>query len=209
MLKLAFQEASMLVRVATACAVALAPFAAPVASAETMPAPSAAASAHCPQMASVHVDKLPASAWAPVTFPDDQEKALRARGTDQHAPSPPSVRVFRHDPQDNHLASVVGEKTGGGWMLWTTEDKGGQVISRKDRLNPDRSRRLDAILADACFWAEPTELATQSDAACLGAMDVWIEAVTPNGRRVALQHCSTEGLTGEIAEILWNQTDIE
>jgi len=175
-----------------------------------MPAPSAAASAHCPEIASVHVDQLPASAWAPVAYPDKDEAALRARGKDQHAPKGPSLRVFRRDLTDPATYSVVAERTGGTWTLAVTEEKNGIVASRRATLNPDRARNLNRILADACFWAEPTEVSsTTAEAACIDAMDLWLEAVTPDGRRIAVQHCSPVGLTGEAAEILWNEAKID
>jgi hypothetical protein len=197
------------VSLASAFAIALTPFASPAFAAGAMPAPSAAASAHCKEMASAGVDKLPASAWAPVAYPDADEAALRGKGKDQHAPKAPYIRVLRRDVEDGHLSSVVAEKNGGGWTLYVTKDAGGAVTSSKVSLNSDRTRNLNAILADACFWAEPTELGGASDTStCVDAMEIHLEAVMGADRRSAAQHCSSQGLTGQAAEILWNQADV-
>ncbi len=202
----------MLIRIVSlvsASAMVLAPLASPAFAAGAMPTPSAAASAHCTEMAQAGVDKLPPSAWAPVAYPNADEAALRAKGSDQHAPKAPYLRVMRRDVDDGHLSSVVAEKSGGGWTLFVTRDDGGKVTSSKVTLNSDRSRNLNAILADACFWAEPTELGGDAGAAtCVGAMEIHLEAMVGPDRRSAVQHCSAQGLTGEAAEILWNQADV-
>ena len=98
--------------------------------------------------------------------------------------TPPSLRVYRVDPQDNHRVSVVAEKAGGGWTLSTVEEKDGKITSRKDRLRPDRAANLDRIVTGACFYTEPTELSSETaEAKCLGAMDLYVEAV--NGASAA------------------------
>ncbi|HEY3811722.1 MAG TPA: hypothetical protein VGL66_00730 [Caulobacteraceae bacterium] len=199
----------MLVRVVCAAALVLAPVA-PAYAGGVMPGPSATVSAHCPEMAMVHVDSLPASAWAPVDYPAASEDALRAAAGDSHPIAGPSVHVFRTDASDGRAVSVIAEKTGGAWKLSVADSRGGKAISRKVTLRPDRAHNLDVILADACFWAEPTDLSTQpSDAACPEAIEMHLEALVPQGRRSAAQHCSPSGLTGQVAELLWNGADIE
>jgi hypothetical protein len=173
-------------------------------------APAPVAAAQCPEMASLHPATLPASAWAKVDFPSDQEQALRAKAHLEGPAKPPSLRVFRIDPQDNHRVSVLAERTGGGWTLSTVDEKDGKVSSRRDHLRADRATNLDRILADKCFYGEPNEFSSETaEAKCLGAMDLYIEAVVGERRRTAIQHCSPEGLTGQVAEILWNQADVE
>jgi hypothetical protein len=199
----------MLVRVVCAVALILGPVA-PAYAAGAMPAPSAAASAHCPEMAMVHVEALPASAWAPVDYPAAAEDALRVKAGDAHPTAEPNVHVFRQDQSDGRTVSVVAEKSGSGWTLFVADRRGGIVTARKVALRADRARTLDRILADACFWAEPTDLSTQpADAACPDAMEVHVEALAPEGRRSAVQHCSPAGLTGQVAGLLWNGADVE
>ncbi len=195
----------MLVRVVCAAVLVLGPSARAYA-AGAMPAPSAAASAHCPEMVLVHVDRLPASAWAAVDYPTDAENALREKSGDAHLISAASVHVFRQDATGT--VSVVAEKAGGGWTLWVADGRGGKLSSRKAVLR--NSRELDRILADACFWAEPTDLSSATaDATCSDPMDIHFEAIVPQGRRVAVQSCSPVGLTGEVAGLLWNATGVE
>ena len=180
----------MLVRVVCAAAIALAP-AAPALALGAMPAPSAAASAHCPEMALVHVQSLPASAWAPVDFPAGAEQALRARAGDAHPIAGPSVHMFRQDRSGDHTVSVIAERTGGGWTLWVADSRDGKATARKVALSGNYARTLDRILADACFWAEPTDLsAASADAPCVDATEMHLEAIVPEGRRSAAQHCS-------------------
>jgi hypothetical protein len=199
----------MLVRVVCAVALILGPVA-PAYAAGAMPAPSAAASAHCPEMASLHVDQLPAAAWAPVDYPAGAEAALRAKAGDAHPITGPSVHVFRQDQTDGRTVSVVAEKSGTGWTLWVADTRGGTAKAHKVALRADRAHTLDRILADACFWAEPTDFSTQpADAACPDAMEVHVEALVREGRRSAVQHCSPTGLTGEVAGVLWNGADVE
>jgi hypothetical protein len=200
----------MFVRIVCIAALATGPLAAPAFAAEAMPAPSAAASAHCAEMAAVHVEALPASAWAAVAYPDGDEQALRAKGADEHPAKAPSVRVFRRDGDGSATSSIVAERGSGGWTLWVTIDRGGKITSRKTKLNADRARNLNTILGDACFYAEPADLSSERDqSACVDAIEFHMEAVTEKGRRSAVQRCSPLGLTGQAAEILWNEADVD
>ena len=197
----------MLVRVVCAVALILGPVA-PAYAGGPMPTPSAAGSAHCPEMVLVHVDSLPATAWAPVDYPAGAEAALRAKAGDAHPIAGPSVHVFRQEQADGRAVSVVAEKSGNGWTLWVADSRA--AAAHKVALRPDLARNLNQILADACFWAEPTDLSTQpADAACLDAMEIHVEALVREGSRSAVQHCSPVGLTGQVAGLLWNGAHVE
>ena len=199
----------MLVRVVCAALLALGPvfsmIGAPVFAA--MPAPSAAASAHCPEMALVHVDRLPASAWAPVAYPEATEDALRAKAGALHPIAGPSVHVFRED-SDGRVASVIAEKAGGRWILWVADSRDGKVSARRVEMRD--AHQFEGVLADACFWAEPTEISgAPADATCVDATEIHLEAILPQGHRSAVQHCSAVGLTGEAAELLWDAAGVQ
>ena len=199
----------MLVRVVCAAAVAASGFApAPIAFAAS--GAMAKTDAPCPETVALHPATLPATAWADVAFPKDEEQELRAKANLSGAVTPPSLRVYRVDPQDHHRVSVVAEKSGSGWTLSTVEEKGGKVTSRKDKLRPDRAAALNRILADDCFYDEPTDYNSQgAEATCMDAVDFYLEAVGEKRHRTAIQRCAPAGLTGQAAEILWNQAAID
>ncbi len=135
----------------------------------------------------------------------------------QHAPLPGAPTQIRLFAAGGHLETdeysvIATREPHGTWRLdargrfqswadtsrWTAKEP----VTRE--LSYDEGRRLDAILADPCFYAEPATMdgLSGNGPPLLGALVVTLETASPGHHRSASLIGPVGGLTGEVERLL-------
>lgn len=159
--------------------------------------------------------RLPDASWAPRPSALDDHKALRSA---LHAPMPDAPTQIRFYANGGHLSdswhSIVMVRDAAG--VWTGTDVGRSRIwiegapmqptpMQAWTVSDEDGRKIDAILADPCFYAEPTSgwYDIASGPPPRSAFTIRFETMTPKrSRQTSFLGGSAKGRTGELFALI-------
>ena len=165
---------------------------------------------HC-GTSEAHLVSAPDADWTPVLSAGAKQTALR-QALDEPMPnaqSMVSIHAIGGDLATIEFSIVLTRGDDGQWKgtavgqskIWIEGAKPTIIPRRAWTIPLDRGHRLDALLVDKCFYAEPSSF-HNDQAPPVGSLFMTLETQTPyQQRRVSYKGGNVEGLTKEVNDL--------
>lgn len=149
--------------------------------------------------------------WAPVTSAEAKHATLRQSIKEPMPVARSKVTIYAvgGDLATTEFSVILTRSADGTWngtavgqsKIWIGGAKPSIMPRRAWTLSEVKGRRLDALLADRCFYAEPNNF-YRSEVSAVGVLFMDVETQTPDHqRRFAYKGGHVEGLSKELTDL--------